>query len=223
MIRDYFRFSIKSILHRKLRSWLTIFGIVIGVAAIVALITVSEGMENAIKDQFNKMGINNLRVVPAGLRGPPVGDQGFTQADADFIEKIKSVEYVDPLLINFANIGFDNEEQFLMTNAYDTSLETKGFLDADLKLSDGRYLRVGEKDSVLLGYKIAKDGFDKEIRVRNSITINEKKFRVIGIFEKTGIDVDNRIYLPLETARDLFDKPDIVNAMTVKIRPGFDT
>ena len=55
-----------------------------------------------------------------------------------------------------------------------------------------------------------------------SIKINGVQFKVIGIFDSTGTDIDSRVYLPLDTARELFGKPNTVNVMTVKIKDGID-
>jgi len=113
-----------------------------------------------------------------------------------------------------------------MIMAYDTELGDKGFLDVDVDVEEGRLFLPGDKNSVLIGYDIAHQTdkyFDKEIDVKNSIYLDDEKFRVIGIFEKMGNEIDDRIYLPLEKARELFDQPDIVNAFVVKVADGLDT
>ena len=60
MLRDYLRLSMKSLRRRSLRSWLTILGIVIGVAAVVALIAIGEGMQRSVEQQFNTIGYNTI-------------------------------------------------------------------------------------------------------------------------------------------------------------------
>lgn len=65
MIRDYLRLSMKSLRHRSLRSWLTVLGIVVGVAAVVALIAIGEGMQRSVEKQFETIGYNTVVVVPA--------------------------------------------------------------------------------------------------------------------------------------------------------------
>ena len=62
-MKHYLNFAVKSILHRKVRSWLTIIGIIVGIASIVALISISQGLENAIKEQFEQMGSNKFYVI----------------------------------------------------------------------------------------------------------------------------------------------------------------
>ncbi|MFB6075934.1 MAG: ABC transporter permease, partial [Candidatus Aenigmatarchaeota archaeon] len=64
MILDAFVFAIKSIKHRKTRSWLTIIGIFIGVAAVVALISLSQGMSEAINEEFDKIGKDKIIIMP---------------------------------------------------------------------------------------------------------------------------------------------------------------
>jgi putative ABC transport system permease protein len=70
MLKDYFFMAINSIRHRKLRSWLTVIGIIIGVAAIISLVTVSRGLESTIEDQFEQFGANRILISPKGFQGP---------------------------------------------------------------------------------------------------------------------------------------------------------
>jgi putative ABC transport system permease protein len=65
VIRDYLRLSMKSLRHRSLRSWLTVLGIVVGVAAVVALIAIGEGMQRSVEKQFETIGYNTVIVFPA--------------------------------------------------------------------------------------------------------------------------------------------------------------
>jgi len=222
MSNDIFVLALDNLKERQLRSWLTIIGIVIGIAAVVTLIFIGNGLENAIQAQFSKMGISNVRVAPGNLRGPPTGSLGFNNSIISQIERVKSVEYVNPVLLNFANVEYANEEGYFMAVGYDTKLSDKGFLDADLKLSEGRFFNPDEKGGAIIGYKMAKDFFKKDILSKNTIKINGVQFKVIGIFDSTGTDIDSRVYLPLDTARELFGKPNTVNVMTVKIKDGID-
>ena len=219
---EVFVLALSSLKERKVRNWLTILGIIIGIAAIVTLVFVGNGLENAIREQFSKLGISNIRVAPGNLRGPPTGTLGFNNSIVDLVEDVKAVEYVNPALLNFATVEYNNKEEVLMTIGYDTKLSDKGFLDVDLKLEEGRFFRSGEKNGIIIGWKIAHDNFKKEILARSNININNIQFKVIGIFEKTGTDVDDRIYMPLEDARELFNKRDIVNVFVVKVKDGID-
>lgn len=221
-MNSLFLLAINNLRERKLRSWLTVLGIIIGIAAIVTLIFLGEGLENAITFQFEKMGISSIRITPGNLRGPPTGEIGFSDDIVDKVESVKEVEYVDAVLLNFATIKYSNEELFFYTVGYDTRLSDKGFLDTDLDVDEGRLFRLGDKGVAIIGYKIANDKFKKKINIKNNIEIEGRKVKVIGIFENTGTELDNRIYLPLETSREIFDSYGVVNALVVKIREGLD-
>lgn len=222
MLGDYFKFTVKSIISKKIRSWLTIFGIIIGVAAIVALVSVSQGMDNAIREQFEKLGVRSIRVFPSELRGPPTGDLGFNEDIISKVEQVKGVDYVNPVLVEFGDIKYNNQETAILIHGYDTDIGEKGFLDTDVDVEEGRFFNVGEKGSVIVGWDLAKDTFDKEIPVRSSIVVEGVKLKVIGIFEDTGTDLDSRIYMSIPTFRSIFGESDIVNALTVQLLPGVD-
>jgi len=97
MLRESVDFAVESMIHRKTRAFLTMLGIVIGIAAIVTLVSLGDGLENAITEEFSKMGADIIRVVPKGLRGPPTGSQGLTVDDVDVVEKVRGVEYASSM------------------------------------------------------------------------------------------------------------------------------
>ncbi|RMF55943.1 ABC transporter permease [Candidatus Woesearchaeota archaeon] len=221
-MNDSLRYVLKNILNRKLRSYLTIIGIVIGIAAIVALMTIGQGMENAIQEQFEKLGISQIRVVPGSLRGPPNPDTALRQSDADLLRGIKGVDYINPILIEYADVAYNHENQYLNIMAEDTSVSKKSFADTDVKVIEGRMFEPSDKYSAILGFKVANETFKKRIHAKNSIAINGVKFKVIGIFENTGTEIDKRVYIPISIAREMFNKPDVANIIIVAVLPGID-
>ena len=222
MTKDYVTFAWTSIRYRGLRSWLTIIGVVIGVAAIISLITIGQGMQNAIEEQFEKLGIRNIRIVPASLQGPPSSFFTLPNELAEETESIGVVEYVDKIMIGPEVVSFSDEESLVSVYGYDVSLAERGFADLDIKTSEGRMFRPGDRGVAILGSSLAKDSFDKEIRARNSILLGERKFRVAGIFSETGTGVDDRLYVPLEDAREIFNRPDDINVLVIHVKDGID-
>src|SRR3989344_3560915 len=226
MINDYFKFSVKSIRNRKLRSWLTIIGIIIGVAAIVSLITISQGMQNAIEEQFEMLGTNRLFIAPKGFTGPGSASTGLTDDDVKTLESMSEFDYVTPGLYRTAQVEFHDEVKFLTVQgatAKDYELFTE---DIGIKVVDGRTLRSSDENSrsVVLGYRIAYgDVFDDFIGVRNNIKINNQDFKVIGIVEEIGNSQDdNAVSIDLETYREIFNEPDKVDAITATVKSGLD-
>ncbi len=220
MAKDYIKFAWTSIRHRGLRSWLTITGIVIGVAAIVSLITVGQGMQNAVAEQFEKLGIRNIRIVPANLQGPPSSSFTLPNSMIEKVEAISLVEYVDKVMMDSGIVEFNNEEKLANVLGYDVSLADRGFADLDVKAEDGRLFLPGDKGVALIGSDIAKETFDRDVSVKNSVTLEGRKFRVIGVIEKTGTEFDGNIYIPLDDARDLFNRHADINAMAVHVKEG---
>src|SRR3989344_6651234 len=96
MLIDYFLIAINSIRHRKLRSWLTVVGIIIGVAAIISLITVSRSLESTIESQFEQFGANRIIISSKSFQGPGTSSEGLTTKDLKVIEKISGFKYVMP-------------------------------------------------------------------------------------------------------------------------------
>ena len=96
MLKDYFKLAWENITHRRLRSWLTIIGIVIGIAAVVALVSLGQGVEKVITAEFTKIGTDKIFVFPAGgfSSGPPgstVGIEPLTEHDIEIIRRSKGV------------------------------------------------------------------------------------------------------------------------------------
>ncbi len=223
MIQEYFKLSLSHMRTRRLRAYLTMLGIVIGIAAIVALITISQGLENAVLQQFEKRGKSDIRILPKGLTGAPAASTIITTKDKETVENIMGVDYVFEMIITTATVEYGNEKRFSSIINYPSDLLGRVLEDQDLKLEEGRVFKSGEKDSVIIGNKLAKDFFDKEIKLRNNIVINGKKFRVVGILESLGESTfDNAIIIPLETGRELFNKPKELSAILIHFQDGVD-
>ena len=220
MAGDYVTFAWNSIINRGLRSWLTIVGIVIGVAAIISLITVGQGMQNAIEEQFEKLGIRNIRIVPGSLTGPP---SAFFVLDNEIIDKTEAigvVEYVDKVMIESGVLKFNNQDKFVTVIGYDVALADRGFADVDVRAESGRLFLPGDRGVLLAGSNVGEDFFDRKLSPKNNVLLNEEKFRVIGVLSGTGTDIDDRVYLPLKDARELFGRPNDVNIIVVHVKDG---
>ncbi|MBS3168746.1 ABC transporter permease [Candidatus Woesearchaeota archaeon] len=222
MLKQYIELIGEEFKNRKVRTLLTTLGIIIGISLIFILITLGQGMENAIEEQFSKIGIKSIRIVPGHLHGPPTSAVGFDKSLKEKIEDIRGVDYIDEVLIHDSTIGYDKEKVVTSIMGYNTKLSDKAFIDTDTKLESGRFFRVNEKDAILLGNILAKESFSKEIRTKNQVIVENKIFHVIGIFEKTGTDIDGRAYIPLEVLREISNEPNLVNVFVVKIKDGFD-
>lgn len=222
MIKDSIKLTISSLRRRQLRAWLTIIGIIIGIASIVALISVSQGMQTALEEEFSKFGATTIRVTPKGLRGPPTKADILTTKDVETIENIPGIEYISPIFMQNANVEFKKEEIFQLVAGYPADNIKKGFYDLNFNLKEGQIFTKSDTNSMIIGEGI-KDLFENDIQLRSSIIVNDKKFKIKGIIEESGNPAtDQSIYIPLETARTLFGDPDGVSVITIKILDGID-
>ena len=215
MIRDFISFSISNVKHRKLRSWLTILGIVIGIAAIISLITVGQGLEEAISSQFDKVGANRLYIVPKGLNILSVG-QDLTHDDVKVVNGMGEFKWVNEYLIQSTIVEFGKEKIYLQIDNID-----ERWADLDFNLDKGRLWRANEEQSAVIGYGIAHDLFKRDIDINSNILINGEKFKVIGIFEEIGDpESDSMIHIPIESARKILNKKEEVSMIELVVKEG---
>jgi putative ABC transport system permease protein len=221
MIKYFFNYGLKNLFHRQMRSWLTILGVVIGIAAIVSLITVGAGLENAIVDQFSSLGADKIRIVPEGLTGPPAGVSGLTTDDVDTVEGVLGVDWVAPAIMNYATIEFDNQEEIMIVKGYPGDLAEDNKIDIDVDLVDGEWYGDGDTGVAVIGYSVAYTIYDEEIRLKNSIEINGDKYKVIGILEQIGDQGSDQVaYIPYDDAEDMFDMEGEVSFIVATVEEG---
>ena len=223
MLIDYFLMAINSIRHRKLRSWLTVIGIIIGVAAIISLMTVSRSLESTIESQFEQFGANRIIISAKGFQGPGTLSQGLTTEDVETIEDISGFEYVVPGLFRTAEIKKNKETGFTLVNAIPSENFEEFYLDSGIEVEEGRNIQDGEKNVATVGSLAAKEMFSKELRIGDKIEIAKRNFKIVGIVEETGNSQDdNQISIPLDDAREIFNEPDKVDAIIAQVKVASD-
>ncbi|MBW3012759.1 ABC transporter permease [Candidatus Woesearchaeota archaeon] len=223
MFAEYFKIAIKNMRSRKLRSYLTMIGIIIGITALIALITLGQGMQKSITDQFDKFGTRRIFIGPkivTGFSGPS-GITELTQKDVETLERLSYLEYVVPMLGNSMQVEYNNKKEILDVSGMGTKDIGRSFTDLEVELLEGRFLEENDNYAVVIGYRIATDLFDKTMHAKNSIRIGDIKFRVEGIFEEQGDrGYDYAVYIPIETMRKIMNKPGAVSGITANVKVG---
>ena len=196
LTHDIFKFSLSNIRHRKLRSWLTILGIVIGVATVIALVSIGQGLRQSINRQLSGFGGNLIFISPGNPRasnsfgfnqGPP-GLRSTTiislkESDVTAIKTVPGVQYVSGTISGQAEIQFKGQKASTSIQGVEPGVWE---LIQVSDLEKGRFLRHGDSNSVLIGNRISHDLFDKEVRLNDQLEINNKIFRVVGILKSGG-------------------------------------
>ncbi|RLI99006.1 MAG: hypothetical protein DRP06_04340 [Candidatus Aenigmatarchaeota archaeon] len=226
MIRDFLRFAINNLVHRKMRSLLTIIGIFIGIAAVVSLISVGDGMKNEINRQFESMGSDKLMVVPGGAGGVGMMNMmtaavPLTEADLKVIKRQSGVDLAGGVAYKTIAVKYKDEIKYTMVSGVPTDESQEIFTSMDnFNIIKGHDLEDGKDGEIVIGYDIAyTDYFNKRPGIRDKIYIDDKPFTVCGIIDKIGNSQDDlQMYITLENADDLFDMAGEYGMIMVKMK-----
>ena len=222
MIFEYFSFALKNIKHRRLRSFLTVLGVIIGIAAVVALISLASGLKEAITGQFSALSIDILTIENKGAGFGPPGSTSvkkLTENDLEIVENVNGVEIVVSRLIRVSNVKFDKKISFeFITNIPEDNEKRRFIYDSfNLKAKKGRLLDGNDKSKVILGSHIAEDHL-KNIDIGNKIIINGKDFEVVGILKQSGaITINNAIFILEEDMKSILNIDDEIDLIVLKV------
>ncbi|MFA5931721.1 MAG: ABC transporter permease [archaeon] len=179
---DVLENSIKNLRRAGMRTVLTLIGVIIGIAAIVSLLSVGQGLTVAVEDQFKSLGSNTIFVIP-GAQARGLSVIKLTDNDLTQVEGIRGVNAVVPIYGAAAILEYNGQKINIQVSAADAEkssiFDSTGYFD----VAEGRTFIKNDSDSVLIGDKIAKEYFDRQITPRKIVTINGTPFTVIGILK----------------------------------------
>lgn len=213
MIKDYFKLAWKNLSHRRLRSWLTMIGIFIGIAAIVLLISIGQGLENAIISQFGVAGADTISVTAAGTGAGPPGAgvvDPLTIKDLNRVKQVSGTDAVVGRIISPGKLEYNNIVLFGYAQSIPFGQDRGNvYRILNLKAEKGRLLRDGDKGKVVLGAYFLEDDFisflGKKIDVGSRVLIQDKPFEVVGFLQKKGsFIIDSTVLMEEQEMRDLF-------------------
>jgi putative ABC transport system permease protein len=200
---DEIKYALQNLSHRKLRSFLTIISIMIGITAIFALVSFGLGIQSYVDTLATQSGTDKLFIMSKTM-GAPGTDQTFyvSQDDIDFVSKINGVKEISGMYMKPAEIIFKEKKRYNYLVGIDMSkidfiLESAG----NIKIINGRQLRKGDLGKVVLGYnyQIADKIFPKEIKIGDKVFISSQPFDVIGFYDEVGSPSDDaQIYVTKE-------------------------
>lgn len=211
---DILTMSMNSLTHRKLRSWLTVLGIVVGVAAVVALVSIGQGLQQSVSNQLSGLGAN-LITVSLGFQRAGGGftfggerastlSSNLTQNDIRTIRSTPGILYVDGIVSGRADVSYTSQTAPLSIQGVDTSVWK---YMVTTQLESGRYLTTGDEYVAVIGNGVAHGLFKHDILLNSPITISNRTFRVIGILQSGGGAFgggsENTIYIPVDNARNV--------------------
>jgi putative ABC transport system permease protein len=209
---ESFIIALRSLQANKLRSILTMLGIIIGVGAVISLMSLGRGAEATVASTFEQLGTNILYVMPrssdvSGMAGLMTStSDSLTLDDAAALERIPGVVFVAPVNENFIEVTYGGESINAMMEG-----STPEYQQAfSYNLLSGQFItdrHVASRDSVVvLGYQAAKDLFASRDPIGERVKIKGLRFTVIGVLEEKGgammgMSLDNVIVVPITTVQ----------------------
>jgi len=218
----------KALLLHKGRTALTMLGVIIGVFAVISLVSMGIGVQNYVSDQFESLGSNVLFIMP--------GNADFTDDPANMFGKVKfeekHIELIERHAGEYVEIASPSV-RFSGTVSY----KTKSFYSSiycpnhraqevfDLYIQEGRFFNEAEEKNkvrvVTLGPNVVKELFPNTNPIGKKIDIEDISYEVIGFTKKKGADYDENVYIPYTVSMSDFEI-DNFQGMIVKIKDKED-
>jgi len=223
-IRKSFQLALNILFHSKLRSWLTIIGIIIGIGAVVAIVSISEGAQATLRERLGGLGADIITVSPgfsratgAGFGGPggfegngvSTQEKNLTSKDILVLKSIPNVNYVLGQVSDRADVLYFGKTATISVTGVDTSV-WKDVTTATL--SSGRFLLQGDTYSAVIGPNIA-NVFGRTIALNNKVTIEGRSFNVVGILSE-----GSSIYIPIDAARNVLPNVGQMEFNTISVK-----
>ncbi|MGV8906533.1 MAG: ABC transporter permease [Acetobacterium sp.] len=217
MLKESIKMALENIVSNKMRSFLTMLGIIIGVASIIALITIVSGATATVTDQVASMGANTVTVQ---IQGTPL-KKGLTQGDVDKISEISNVSGVSPTISGKTAVAYNG------VFMEDISLQGKNnvyFENTEDVISSGRIISPIDLENksrvALIGSDIVSELFAGKNAIGQEIKIGGITYTVIGVLAESSnfasTDQNSAVTIPYTTAMG-FVGAKYINSMDIFI------
>lgn len=227
--KDLFQETTTSLLANKARSGLTVLGIVIGIASVIAMIAIGTGAQNSIQSSIEGLGSNLLTILPGVVqpgRGIVSSGRGSSQSlkneDIDAIQTIDGVSGVAPEVSRRYQVTSEIGNN---TNTTISGTRTSYQTIRNLTIKEGNFISDSDDRALnrvaVLGANAATDLFGDQDPIGKRIRINKSDFRVIGLLETKGgagfSGPDDMIVIPLSTMQKILSGSEYLSTMYVSV------
>jgi len=229
LITDLFQETFTALLSNKVRSGLTILGIVIGIGSVIALVSIGQGASGQIQSSIQGLGSNLLTIVPGFIqpgRGIVSSGRGAAQTlkneDVEILKQIEGVAYISPELSRRFQIIAPNGNN---TNSTVIGVNPQYQQVRNVSPQQGSFITENQLRSMarvaVLGPTVAKDLFADEDPVGKTIRINKINFKVIGVLQAKGssgfFNPDDTVFVPLSTMQKILAGVDFLSTIAISV------
>ncbi|MFA5881855.1 MAG: ABC transporter permease [Eubacteriales bacterium] len=208
------KIALHGLASNKMRSLLTMLGVIIGVGSVITLVSIGEGVKSSISSQIQGLGSNLILVTPGrGKAGVNVSTLGavnrLTYDDALAVERnADSVKNVAPVIESSAYIQYKSGKTTLVSGTTESYAEVRNF-----PVRSGDFISRGDirgyRPVAVIGDTVRKELFPGQDPLNKTLMINSKDYEIIGVMGKKGrtltIDNDDRVFIPITAAESLFN------------------
>jgi putative ABC transport system permease protein len=230
-LKKSFSHALNMVLHSKLRSWLTILGIVIGVAAVIAISSLGAGLQNEVNSQLGALG-GDLVTVTAGKSnaqrffgpggGGSFGGGSATATDEEIVldrtdlqalKGLSDIKIIDTQIRGNAEIYYLAEKGSVSVTGVDPLTWSQ---ITTSEIGEGRMLGPADSNVIVIGGRLASDFFENPLGVNQILTIEGRIFRIIGILD----DESTSVYMPIQMAYEILDDKDrdVYDSIIIKVK-----
>jgi len=214
------KLALQAVWSKKVRSFLTMLGVIIGVFSIVVLIGIGQGLKNEVKDQIESIGSNLLFIIPGKINGGSlptglVGSSSLTLEDVSDIEQRPAIDSVTPISIVSQPVSRDNRPApGALTFGTTPNIETNFLKGVETDIKEGRSLTQADMDSqakvaVIFG-AVKQSLFGDEDPLGKKFMIGKEEFEVVGWREArqsgsifSGPEYSQAVLIPLTAVDQL--------------------
>jgi len=223
---ESFRIALKALSANKVRSALTMLGVIIGVAAVILLVSIGTGVQSQVTGQISGLGSNLLFAFPGSFEGGGGGGPGggitkqFNTDDVEYVQRrIGAQGVVIPTLQAAAQLRVGNRTKATTLGGTDQNGDASaGTLESGRWLTRGEV--VGASRVAVIGSDVRDEFYPGQEPIGRELDINGQPFKIIGMLTKKGGSLggsqDNLVYVPITTAQTMLSTRDI-SAMLVEV------
>lgn len=213
---DFLQLSVRALRAHRLRSFLTMLGIAVGIAAVILLTSIGEGLHQFVLTEFNQFGTNIIKVTP-GRQGPRGGPPGLpsttrelTLADAAALERAPFVTGVTPSVSGNSEVRARGRVRRTLILGVGADMQRSFWVTVQV----GTFLPPDNADNpralVVLGATLKRELFGTDNPLGERIQIGNERYRVIGVMDSKGdflgLDLDDAAYIPTARALALYNR-----------------
>lgn len=233
MYKEGFLMAWASLVANKMRSLLTMLGIIIGVAAVIALVSIGYGVRSQIQDSISSLGSNLLMVYPGAPRTPgvrPTADSQKTLKLEDYttISHLQDVDMASPVSAGSSYVViYTNKNWTTSVNGVNADFQ---YIN-NWTVKSGRFITASQVERrervAVIGNTVATNLFGTEDPVGKDIRIKNNPYKVIGVLESKGSgsfgnDQDDVIYIPYTTGTERLQGVNYLRMIYIKAKDGVD-